>query len=286
MTARLPKPAAQSLEAKLATLRERSRSAPAPAPQWQPYVPLVFRQTEAGPGLMRCELHGVYRARIEFGQPAGCRHCRADLSARRSAEEAAAWAAEMRETRMDDIGLAGRYRVATFDSYHPTTDSQKAALEACRGFAEGIDGCAVPWLLGPCGLGKTHLLAAIAHHVEFERAGCARLTTPRAIVRRLRGTWAKGAAETEDDVICDIAHDPDVLLLDEAGLGFGSNAELVQLADVIGERYDNEKPIVLASNLSAPDLRVALGDRIFDRLREGARALVLDGPSYRGQRLP
>lgn len=277
--AALPNPKTMAaISARIEAFKARGQSAP--EVDQEPPKPV---QTEAGPGLMRCALHGVYRRRVEFGKPAPCYACVDDRRQFRSPEEAASRAAERVEDRMDRIGLVGRYRSATFDTFLAETDAQRAALQACRAFAEGLPGSAPPWLIGPCGTGKSHLLAAIAHHMAFSRALSPKITTPRAIVRRLRATWAKGAEETEDDVRNAVALDPDLLLLDEAGLGFGTDAELVQLYDVIGERYDYAKPTVLASNLSVAELRAALGDRIFDRLREGARVVALDGPSFRGR---
>lgn len=268
-----------AISARIEAFKARGLTAPE-VDQEEPPQPA---QTEEGPGLMRCALHGVYRRRVDAGKPAPCYACDDDRRWKRTPDEAAARAAERVEDRMDRIGLVGRYRSATFDTFVTETDAQRAALQACRAFAEGQPGSAPTWLIGPCGTGKTHLLAAIAHHMTFSRAMAVKLTTPRAIVRRLRATWAKGAEETEDDVRNAVALDPDLLLLDETGLGFGTDAELVQLYDVIGERYDFEKPTVLASNLSVAELRAALGDRIFDRLREGARVVALDGPSFRGR---
>lgn len=283
----LPKPATAAeavaaIRARVEANRERERRLPSVTKEAPPQIVTPI-QTEAGPDLMRCALHGVYRRLHEFGRPVGCHHCKRDIRAGLSPEQAAERAAELVEERMDDIGLVGRYRTATFDTFIAATDAQRTALQACRDFADGRDGCGAPWLIGACGLGKTHLLAAVAHHLAFARARRPKLTTPRSIVRRLRATWAKDAEETVDDVICAIAHEPDVLLLDEAGLGTGTDAELLQLYEVIGERYDHSLPTMLASNLPVPELRAALGDRIFDRLREGARVVALDGQSYRGK---
>lgn len=279
----LPKPeTVAAINARIEAHRERQRQQSSVTPEVPPPIAMPA-QSESGPDLMRCALHGVYRKLHAFGRPVGCYHCDHDRRAGLSPKHAAERAAELVEEEMDRIGLVGRYRTTTFDNFVVETEAQRTALQACRDFADGRDGCGAPWLIGACGLGKTHLLAAVAHHLAFARARRPRLTTPRSIVRRLRATWAKDAEETVDDVICAIAHDPDVLLLDEAGLGTGTDAELLQLYEVIGERYDHSLPTMLASNLPVPELRAALGDRIFDRLREGARVLALDGQSHRGK---
>jgi DNA replication protein DnaC len=233
---------------------------------------------------MRCELHGNFRQRGEFGRDVGCPWCSYDERHRHTQQEAAERAAEVRENRLDHVGLVGRYRTATFDNYAAATPEQRTTLQACRRFVqtaqEGARGGLM--LLGPCGTGKTHLLAAMARELALERLVSARLQTPRSIIRRLRATWAKGTEENEGDVIGDLSDGLQVLLLDEAGIGFGTDAELTQLYDVIDRRYALERPTVVASNLNATALRATLGDRIFDRLREGAQVLVMNWPSHRG----
>lgn len=239
------------------------------------------------PRFGRCELHGVYRTILDRGAMLGCISCDADKRNGRNSEEAAEFAAERHENRLDKCGLFGRYRLATFDTYAATTAAQGVVLAACRRFAETVekeDGGGL-MLLGPCGIGKTHLLAAMARHLQFERLVSARVWTPRAIVRRMRECWAKGAKETEAEVVDDLAQDLGVMLLDELGVGFGTEAELTQLYEVIDARYSLNRPIVVASNLNLPALKAAMGDRIFDRLREGSNVLAMDWPSFRGRKV-
>lgn len=242
-------------------------------------APLAQDQPKFG----RCALHGLFRNIVSFGLPVGCYHCDADKRNGRTADEAVEFAAERHEERLDNCGLAGRYRIATFDTYMATSAAQKGVLANCRRFAESVerdDGGGL-MLLGPCGTGKTHLLAAIALHLGFERLASARLVKPRSIVRRLRDTWGKGACESEADVIDDLSQDVDVMLLDEVGVGFGTEAEITQLYEVIDARYVLNRPTVVSSNLNLPALKAAVGDRIFDRLREGSQVLAMDWPSHR-----
>ncbi len=247
-----------------------------PAVGEQPLVP-------AGPGLLRCALHGVFR---QHGRHlAYCRHCQDDKTHQRSPEAAADHAAAIQADALAYAGLVGRYSAASFESFESSTDAQRSVLTACREYAATADHRTPHglMLLGPVGTGKTHLLAAMARHMRLERAVWTRVTTPRAIVRDLRSTWARGAERTEAAVLGELVEQVDVLMLDEAGVGFGSDSELLQLFEVIDGRYARGRPTVVASNLAVPELKVALGDRIFDRVREGAKALVMSWPSYRGR---
>lgn len=188
--------------------------------------------------------------------------------------------------RLDECGLVGRYRQATFDTFEAPTPAHRTVREACREYAqtaeEGVGGNLM--LLGPVGTGKTHLLAAMARHLRLERAVMAKVATPRNIIKALRATWAKGSEQSEASVLAEYVEGSEVLMLDEAGLGFGSDGELVQLYDVIDGRYARNLPTVVASNLSAAAMKDTLGDRIFDRLRENATVYAMEWPSYRGRK--
>jgi DNA replication protein DnaC len=233
-----------------------------------------------------CVAHGWYRPFIHRGVEQSCFACTNDeREGRRTADESAAAEVQRTEKRLTDCGIVGRYRAATFASFEAKTRAQQAIVTRCQAFVRQstfpTTNSAGLILIGPCGVGKTHLLAAMARDLKFERCLTAHLTTPRAIVRRLRATWAKGSDESEEEVLDAYTKCTAVLLLDEVGVGFGTDAELTQLFEVIDARYTQGLPTVAASNANLPALRAAIGDRIFDRLCDGAEALVLDWSSYR-----
>ena len=82
--------------------------------------------------------------------------------------------------------------------------------------------------------------------------------------------------------LADLGRDTDLLALDEVGASFGGEAEQVQLLDVIDLRYRLCRPTFIASNLPLAGIKDAIGERAFDRLREGAKVLQCNWPSHRG----
>jgi DNA replication protein DnaC len=72
------------------------------------------------------------------------------------------------------------------------------------------------------------------------------------------------------------------MVLDEVGVSHGTDNELAQLFDVIDKRYALRRPVVLVSNLTVKEIRTALGDRLYDRMREGAKVIKFTWPSHRG----
>lgn len=233
-----------------------------------------------------CEEHGPYESveRIR-GRWSGCKECGREAA---EAERLAQIEAE-RESRINtwvhESGLVGRFLNTTFKSFNAETDGQREVLGICQAYAETFDHRVSGnlMLIGPCGTGKTHLLAAILMRVARRDRGAIKIATAREIIRRLRATWSRDVAESEDDVINEFGGVP-LLAIDELGASFGSDAELVQLLDIIDLRYRYSLPTLVASNLSVPQLHEAIGDRIFDRLRENAQIVVMSWPSHREAR--
>ena len=218
-----------------------------------------------------CERHGAFTTPPWQVAHTGvvCPTCSAEQSRRRDLLAAS--------------NLRGRFLNTTFSTFKGRTPAQRGVAAACHAFIDDL----VPWhggslwLLGRVGTGKSHLLAAMAHASIARDIGVL-VASPRGIVRALRDTWQRNAPETEGQLITRLAAVP-VLLLDEVGVGLGTEAEQVQLLDVIDRRYQLQGATAIASNLNEKMLRDALGDRIFDRLHEGSQKLGLDWPSHRAE---
>lgn len=181
-------------------------------------------------------------------------------------------------------GLVGRFLECTFDSYNASTPEQKRVLSVCRTFVADLKRGQWPglWLIGPPGTGKSHLGAAVVNElIEARRIG-GHMTTAHDMVRSLRATWRRDSPRREEDVLRELSTVP-VLILDEIGITAASESEAVQMFEVLDKRYQLQRPVIVLSNLTVPEIRRALGDRLYDRLREGAQVLACDWSSYRGR---
>jgi DNA replication protein DnaC len=240
-----------------------------------------------------CDTHGDYDS-VNFvgARWSGCPKCAQDAEDAKRAEIAASDRREKIESRMRLSGLEGRFCDATFADFNAAAPQQQKVLQACRDYAGGVafDGGAGLWLIGPPGTGKTHLGSAMVRYVIEERQRSAAIHSGREIIRMLRSTWGNrergrtwdGRATTEEQMIDDLGH-LGLLVIDEIGVGFGSDSEHVQLFDVIDLRYKYRRPTVLLSNLPTKGLKEAMGDRAYDRLREGAQVLACNWDSHRGK---
>ena len=120
----------------------------------------------------------------------------------------------------------------------------------------------------------------MAQAVMFEKNLAAIVMTAGEVIRALRDTWNRGSRESTSDVIERLGHVP-LLVLDEIGVGFGTEKEQVQLFDVINLRYGLLRPTVLISNLEPHEIEDFLGERVYGRLLDGATMLACVWDSYR-----
>jgi DNA replication protein DnaC len=234
--------------------------------------------------IRNCPTHGDYPAPERWSR---CPTCSRDREEQEREQQRKAQEVRQRQLRDHYLrlsGIEGRYQAATLDSFETEGPMQAQVLASCLEYVEAFppaDGRGL-FLIGPPGTGKTHLGCAMVRHLIEHRTEPASIATVQAIVRRLRATWRKGAAETEEEAIEFYARDA-LLVLDEVGATFGTEAERLQLFEVLDRRYIRRRPTVVLSNLPPQDLKAALGDRAYDRLREGARVLAMQWASHRGR---
>jgi len=248
-----------------------------------------------------CTAHGDYVAQRLFADHfTRCPTCTRELEQKRAARQAEQQrqvaeerAAATLDSNLRNSGLIGRFKRATFDSFEAHGAGQCKALEACRSFASTFEPSAGGglWLIGPPGTGKTHLGAAMVSHAIRERRVGAAIHAAHDIMRMLRERFGvKESADpygddidTTDQLIRHLGTVP-LLVLDEIGVTRGSDWEAEQMFAIVDERYRLELPTVVVSNLPAAEIKQLVGDRVYDRLREGAKVVPMNWPSHRGSR--
>ena len=201
--------------------------------------------------------------------------------AKARAERVAAW-----QRKIGDAGIPERFRDRRLETYVARTEGQRRALAFARSYADGFDAALKTGrsalFIGKPGTGKTHLAVGVGLQImERDSRSVLFLTVMRA-VRRVKDTWGRNSTQSESEAIASLVF-PDLLILDEVGVQFGSDAERLILFDVLNERYEKRRPTLLLSNFTRDEVQAFLGERIFDRLREdGGEFIPFDWESHRG----
>lgn len=239
------------------------------------------------PAKGHCDRHGDFDGYTLGGGP----HCPACSEERIEAERAAREEAAQREFRqrradylLGRAAIPPRFADRRLSNFVPHAQGPAKALQIAQQFADEFDECQKNGrsmiFCGGVGAGKTHLAVGICHEV-IAKDRIAVFTSVLSAIRSIKETFRKGAELSEADAIKALVQ-PDLLVLDEVGVQFGSETEKMYLFEIINGRYEAMKPTILLSNLAKDALTEFIGERVIDRLREGGGRMVLfDWPSYR-----
>lgn len=236
-----------------------------------------------------CEIHGDFESRCFIGNIwSKCPSCEAErIAEEREQEEARHRRARLQawQTKIGDAGIPERFHTRTLSTFVASTPEQQKALTFAQDYADNFDAVMASgrsaMFLGKPGTGKTHLAVGIGLQVMREQNRTVLFTTVMRAIRRVKDSWVRGSDVSESQAINALVV-PDLLILDEVGVQFGSDFEKNIMFDVLNERYERRRPTLLMSNLSLDSVRDFLGERVMDRMREdGGKIIPFSWDSHR-----
>jgi DNA replication protein DnaC len=142
-------------------------------------------------------------------------------------------------------------------------------------------------LIGPPGIGKTHIAVAVLRRVT-ERTGARGLYyDTRALLRDIRATYDPTRQMAEMDVIRPVM-EAELLVLDDLGAERLTDWVEETMSLIVNTRYNERRPTIFTSNYDdipggddLNSLLVRVGFRLHSRLHEMCEFLEYDGPDFR-----
>jgi DNA replication protein DnaC len=193
-------------------------------------------------------------------------------------------------------GVPGLFADSRLDTFAPRTDSQgdgwKAARELVRSYPLERRGLV---MLGPVGVGKTHLAAAIVRELTLEKGVPCLFCDFVQLLHDLKATYER--REGSAALLEPLAR-VEVLVIDDLGKGRGTDWELDVLDDLVSRRYNADATTVATTNhldremdsrerrsgFVADTLAQRVGTRIQSRLHGMCEFYEMDGEDFRRSR--
>jgi DNA replication protein DnaC len=178
-----------------------------------------------------------------------------------------------------------KYRGVSFDR-PPVTEIAPPVTAAVRRYVaridEQLDGGRGLWFFGSVGTGKTTLAMLVSRHAIEAGRSVAIYSLPR-LLAQIRTTFDDDRGNSYDDLLDRLAA-VDLLHVDDVGAEKTSPWVLEQLYAIVNARYENERSIIITTNLERDELAEQINERTVSRLEEMCEVLPLWGADARQQR--
>lgn len=203
---------------------------------------------------------------------------------------------DRRAFMLASAAIPKRYEDCTLHNYNPQGDNlkfdevfqtQSYALNDAQTLVREYPMLEMGLLLmGPCGVGKTHLAVATIKALIEKGISCL-FYDFRDLLKEIQNSYNSVSQSSELGVLAPV-YDAEVLVLDELGAMKPTDWVRDTMTQIINNRYNDQKVTILTSNyLDEPtnpneeSLTERVGVRLRSRLHEMCKTVIVKGVDYR-----
>ncbi|MFN8006465.1 MAG: ATP-binding protein [Terriglobia bacterium] len=194
--------------------------------------------------------------------------------------------------------LPARYEHCSFENFNPITERLKLVKAAALKFVEEypLVDCGL-LILGPCGVGKTHLAVSILREI-IQKVGARGLFCDfRELLKRIQNSYNPVSQSSELEILEPVLNS-DLLVLDDLGAERPTEWVRETVSYIINSRYNRRLTTIITTNfddqLREPktlsngtvlskeeSLEDRIGTRLRSRLYEMCKVIRIEGFDFR-----
>ena len=201
----------------------------------------------------------------------------ATVDGRKQAHSCGCRVGTIRTERLHAADIPERYRVCNFVDFYDTNASLKKAKLVAQDFVDTYPAVeAGLLLLGPSGVGKTHLACAILSELVARKGVAGMYVDFSDLLMSIQTSFRPDADLSKESILHPYA-EAEVLVLDELGASKPHPWVLDVLYNLLNTRYNRKKITIVTSNFEdEPDTAAGERDRLEDRVGNRIRSRLFE----------